>query len=373
MKILVLKGKSKYEVLRRAAEFVAIGMRTAGHDVEVDDMTRPDFSMKELLTGKYDVVFMNQAGLFDLKTADGRFLTQKLPSIFIGWIFDDVLYHYDRVCANRFPNTFLYSVDGKANEIAEGMGLKCNKIRPMLHGGFVAKHKWAEFSEHGTVINKPIDILCPCTMGKEPKWHRNDNEEGGTDISERNAVEQALDRWEKNPELSPRAALEGSTVSCETVLYVTDMIRYRIRRRILESVTGSGMNVVLVGEMGEKEQYPKNVTVRGPMDIDEVTELIAQSKVLINPFPTLYEEGAHERIFTSMLNGTVCFTPGYPFLRKLLGERLEYIDVNDMQDALDRMREITEHYADYLEPITDNAEYALANHTWERRGWEILQ
>lgn len=375
--ILILKGPSKYNVLREAADHTAAGLSKCGYDVTIMDLTSPDFDLKKVLDSNCDIILMLEASLFDISLKNGQPLIAALPSLCVGWIFDDIIYHYDRVVNNRFNNTVLLSVDGCADRIARSMGISSNTILPLLHGGFAAEHKWCALQEDVPYYDKPLDIVCPCTVGREPEW------KVATNDIQNELAKQALSIWKLEPELSPRQSIQkaiaalrdGTDISAsdfnEVLIYVTAMIRYLLRKQIIEAVAESGLKIHLIGETAANERYPDNVTVCGPMDITEVTELIAKAKVLINPFPTLYEEGAHERIFTAMINGAVCFTPGYPFLRELLGERLEYIDINDMPDAIERMREIVDNYGHYLEPILDNAEYAIMNHTWERRGVEL--
>lgn len=365
--ILVLKGPSRYEVLRVAADLTAGGLSQSGFNVTVMDLTAGDFDLSLILKANFDIIFMPQAVLFDIDLSDGTPLVGALPSLCVGWIFDDIIYHYKRVINNRFGNTALLSVDGAADSIAKSSGISSNPILPLLHGGFVASHQWCMLQGETLTYDKPIDVICPCTVGKPPIW------QGSDDDVQFKLAQQAISIWKSEPELSPRRALGRVTTDAQfkTVVYVTETIRYLLRKQIIEAVIDAGLNVYLIGEIAEEEHYPDSVTVCGSMNINEVTELIAKSKVLINPFPTLYEEGAHERIFTSIINGAVCFTPGYAFLKNLLGERLEYIDINDLPDAIGRMWEIVGNYQAYLEPILDNAEYALKNHTWEVRGREL--
>ncbi len=369
-KVLILLGRSRYEVLRRAALLTAEGFSERGAEVKVLDTTVPDFDVSALLNSDYDLVFMNQAFLFDLKLPDGSNFISHIDSKVCGWIFDDVLFHYGRVLANRQANTYLLSIDGAADRIVHSMGPKINPIGHMLHGGFEAVD-WKE---------KDIDILCPCTLGSEPKWK---NEPADF---ERELAWEAIRTWQEKPSLSAREALsvvlkgigenlDGGVLAglSNVVMYVSDFMRYLCRRSILSAIANEGYNLHLIGQVDGDEKYPSNVTVHGPMNIDEVVELFARSKTVINPFPCVYEEGAHERIFTALLNRAVCFTPEYPYLHEILGDRLEYIDLNNMPDALMRIRELILNYERYKDAIEDNYFFAKKEHTWKQRGIEILE
>ena len=80
-RILVVKGVSKYNVLRRAAEETAKGFESCGYEVEIADSTQPDFDVMMLFKNSYDMIFMPQASLFSVTLRDGRPLVSVIPSV----------------------------------------------------------------------------------------------------------------------------------------------------------------------------------------------------------------------------------------------------------------------------------------------------
>lgn len=369
--ILILKGVSRYEVLRRVADELADALIAMDCHVTVIDTTIPGFDLSGIIGCDYDLCIIPQAFLFDLHLKDGTPLPAATSYPWLGWIFDDVLYHAGRVIENRFPNTSIISVDGSADRIIRDMDLRCNSIGTLLHGGF---------ESHLPSDIKTIDILCPCTVGSEPVWRG-----ASDDIAHTLSIE-AIDLWKQDPELSAREALSavceryGEPMTSamlinlsEAVLFVNDSIRYLCRKTILDALIDSGLQIHLIGQTQEGEAYPDHVLVHGPMDIAEVVDLIAQSRILINPFPTIYEKGAHERIFTAMINRAVCFTPGYPFLRELLGDRTDYIDLLDTDRMISDIRATLNSFDSMTlqARLNDNRTYALENHTWRHRASEI--
>lgn len=390
-RILIFKGVSRYEVLRRAADAVAQGFINMGCEVVMLDSTSPDFSLDPILNGRFDMCLVMQAFIFDTKMKDGLPFIAHINMPWIGWIFDDVLYHFGRILANRFPNVSILSVDAAADGAMKRMGIACNPIGALLHGGFEVESIDALSGINASYL-KDIDILCPCTLGKPPVWSRTPSE------SDLKLADDAIAAFRRNPELSPRQALDeacrqngtafegrAAIELSEVLLYVTGSMRYLCRKAIIDAAAASGLNLHLIGEQHDDSLYPDNVTIHGPMNIDDAVRLTARSKILINPFPTVYEGGAHERIFTAMLNRAVCFTPGSPFLRALLGDRVEFIDLKELLDSSDnakhpknrtepslcvRMREILVHTDESrLDAVRD---YARRNHTWAVRAEELL-
>lgn len=367
----MLLGQSQYEVLRKAAIYTAKGFEKSGMEVTIVDSTSEDFDASILYGTQYDLIFMNQAFIYGLKLDNGKDLLYMIKSRVCGWIFDDVLFHYNRVLANKYSHTSLLSIDGEADRIMRIMQPGLNPINTVLHGGFLAKEPNQK---------KTIDILCPCTLGKKPAWKNEPT------AFEKELACVALNRWNENPEMSARKAVEtvinalgekldrGALLGLtNVVMYVMDSIRYTCRKKILEELVKTDLKVHLVGRQDQDEQYPSNVTVHGPMEIDSVVDLFAKSKIVINPFPCVYEEGAHERIFTALLNKAVCFTPGYPFLRELLSDRVEYIDLKNMEAFSTRVKSVLSNSESIGEKLEDNFKYAFENHTWEKRGEEIIE
>ena len=63
---------------------------------------------------------------------------------------------------------------------------------------------------------------------------------------------------------------------------------------------------------------------------------------------------------------------GREFTREIA--RNKFIDMKNLQSMADCVKEVIERYdsSDIQKQLNDNYEYALANHTWEMRGQEII-
>ena len=109
------------------------------------------------------------------------------------------------------------------------------------------------------------------------------------------------------------------------------------------------------------------------VDITEVVRLMQRSKIVINN--TNFYDGMHERIFTAMLTGAVCVTNEYKLLNSILenGKEIVTFPVNE----LDRFPKIIKDLLDNPERAEKIAEAgyrtALAGHTWEHRGEQIIK
>lgn len=376
-RILVAKGFSKYNVLRRAADEVVQGFITKGYEVKVTDIARDgQDEFLEELSKPYDFIFSCQAIGFDTLFEDGTPLVKVIQSPYIAWIFDDVLYHQKRIQNVRFPHTFLYSIDRENVNVIQKMFPKAQNIFYMPHGGFERKT---------SVREKDIDVLFSGNLGKKPVF---DEMIPDAMPIERFLVEESVRILEEKPYLSVRKAVEivlnqngeqmtsQLLIELERVIYYLDVyVRYYCKYNILSTLLKNHIQVHVVGDGSDEliNAYPQSMIFHGGMDIDDVVDMIGRAKIVINPVSTL-TEGMHERILTAMLGKAACFTPYNPYLESVFGEGLEYIYLNNLSQMTDNINYILNHYNEYKRNVLEkNYICAKENHTWKKRGEQIVE
>jgi hypothetical protein len=288
------------------------------------------------------------------------------------------LYHVERLKNAKYDNIVFFTVDYAMQGIAKLMVPECKNVEVLLHGGF------EPVKDTGI---KDIEVLFPGTMGKLPSWG---------DVCpdpmpiERYFADETIKVLAEHPEFSVRKALtivlreNGEDMTPDLIgdltyiiCYVDGYIRNQCKYNMLEALLKAGIKVHLVGNGYEELtlRYQELVVVHGPQNIDGpggVLELMARAKVVINPCPPVFEKGMHERIFTAMLHKSICFTPYSVYAEENFGDYVELVDLNHLQEMSEKIQEILFHYSDYKERIEDNYKYALANHTWKKRGEYIV-
>ena len=378
--ILVLKGASRYNVLRVAVDNIAQGFREKGYQVEILDLLDNDDMEKvqdKMLLGSYAFIFSCQALFFDGDNIEGTPFIEYISSPYIAWIVDDLLYHVERIQNQVFDHTYLFFVDEEMPKIASKMYPQLKNLASLLHGGFKGKEERVE---------KDIDVLLPGSLGKEPVF---DAFIPNPMPIEKLLAEQTIKQLDIAPTLSVRKALElvlnrlGEELTGDllqelynVIAYVDSYIRYQCRYQIMETLLKNNIKLYVVGNGSNEllEKYKENITVCGGRDIKEVVGLMQRSKIVLNPVPNVFYKGSHERVFTAMLNKSICFTPYSEYVDDLLGDRVKFIDMKNLQSMADCVKEVIERYdsSDIQKQLNDNYEYALANHTWEMRGREII-
>ncbi len=380
-KILIVKGESQYNVLRIATDEIAKGFANKGYYVEVLDMLNPKEKIlihKKMTSESYAFIFSCQALRFEDLQNDGTPFLESVKSPYFTWIFDDLLHHLHKVQNQVYDYTYMLSVDEEMQDIAITMYPHLKNIAGLIHGGFCGMEG---------AVEKDIEVLFPGTISKEPVIE--DIIEEPMPV-EKLLAEKTIQQLEVMPWLSVRKALEavmrslGEEMSGDlllelsgVILYVDLYFRYQCRYRMMKALLESGVKLHVVGSGTNDllEQYKDNITVCGAKDITEVVKLIQRSKVVINPFPIIFYKGAHERIFTALLNKAVCFTPYSEYLDDLLGNRVQFIDLKNLDNMVKDVNKALDSYDGEVMQnlLEDNYRYALENHTWEIRGKEIAE
>ena len=102
-------------------------------------------------------------------------------------------------------------------------------------------------------------------------------------------------------------------------------------------------------------------------------KLMQRSRIVINNTNIL--DGMHERIFTAMLAGAVCVTNEYTLLNKLLVPEKEIVTfpLNRLEDLPLQIKDLLEHEERAAEIAEAGYQKALAHHTWQHRGEQIVK
>ena len=173
-------------------------------------------------------------------------------------------------------------------------------------------------------------------------------------------------------------------------------IRFFVRGEVLRTLVDSGIRVYAFGGGWENfecersdcfffetedgrllslQEAGKEIGVMSRyLSSKECLQKIRQSKISLNVMPW-FRDGAHDRIFNSMLNGAVALTDSSIYLRQILtdGENVIFYDLQRLEELPDRVKTLLED-PERLERIAANA-YTCAkeDHTWQHRAAALLE
>lgn len=153
-------------------------------------------------------------------------------------------------------------------------------------------------------------------------------------------------------------------------------MRSYFRGEIIKSLVDAKMPVHVFGANWEKlDCKKKEYLISNGREVDSVTcvKSIADARISLNIMPW-FKDGAHDRVFTAMLQHTLSLTDDSRYLREIAadGKALVYYPLEQRE----RLPELVRDLLAKPETCTQIAEngYRLAEreHTWKQRARELV-
>lgn len=169
---------------------------------------------------------------------------------------------------------------------------------------------------------------------------------------------------------------EALKMCMPNMMFVDLSVRFIYRAKVIASLADSGVRVHTFGAGWDLLdcKHPENIICAGSVDSQECLDRISQSKLSVNVMPW-FKDGAHDRIFNSMLNGAVCVTDTSKYLLSRFndGENLIFYSLKGIDGLAPKLLELLENN-ERMQCIAD-AGYAAVKkkHTWRERTLEILE
>ena len=150
-------------------------------------------------------------------------------------------------------------------------------------------------------------------------------------------------------------------IALHKMIFIDLYVRNYWRGKAVRTLVNAGIPVHVVGkgwEELEDVRHPECLKLHPQTDSVICLEMLADAKVSLNVMPW-FKDGAHDRVFNSILNGAVCVTDPSCYLEEELheGEGVCYVALQDM-DAL------PEKVKDLLQNDSGRNEQ---KHTWAQR------
>lgn len=159
------------------------------------------------------------------------------------------------------------------------------------------------------------------------------------------------------------------------LMYVDLSIRFYYRAKVITALADSGIKIDTYGAGWDMADcaHPENIIVHGNVNSRECLDMISQSKISVNVMPW-FKNGAHDRIFNSMLNGAAVVSDSSAYLDKCFDDdSILFYKLNDLRskDGCEALGESVKKLLadkDRLVSMTANAYRICADkHTWASR------
>lgn len=151
-------------------------------------------------------------------------------------------------------------------------------------------------------------------------------------------------------------------------------VRYTLRGRIVQELVDAGIKVHVFGDGWDQLscRHEENLILMNNLDSAGCLKKLCQAKISLNVMPW-FKDGAHDRIFNSMLNGAVCLTDSSTYLDGILHDNVD-CSLYSLKE-IEKLPEIAGQLLmdpDRMQQIADEGyRLAKAGHTWAHRAAQL--
>lgn len=375
-RILIIKGQSQYDVLREFVDEIVDGFISEGIEIDIYDFLKQDDISKkeEIYKTDYDMII----SFYGISEKLLEKINHNKDTLFLLYLMDHPYYRHDWLMyKHKHYNVACVDIE------------HCNYIKkyyPNIEKTFYIPHGGSIIKECIPYTKKKIDISFIGTLGVT-----NDYEELKTMLPPIlwDVLERMVQRIIAGCKLPTHQVVIEELNNAGIVLDSDEMmefmqifaradsyIRIKDRERLMLYLAQKGYHVNVYGNGWDRlklEQY-SNIHIYGNALYSEVLSIISDSKIVINKMP-LFWAGSHDRVFTTMLGGSVCLTDRSSYYEKIFDDNRDvcFYDINN----LDSMRDKIEYLLNNPEAASKIAESgkqkAMQDHSWKNRVRLIIE
>lgn len=172
------------------------------------------------------------------------------------------------------------------------------------------------------------------------------------------------------PEEQLCAAMSG-------MIWIDLFIRSYFREKVVQTLADAGIIVRVFGADWEKIHCKKPQNVRtsgGKVDSAACVQAMRDARIALNVMPW-FKDGAHDRVFTAMLQGTAALTDASRYLREECkdGENICFYSLKTLEQLPDRVVSLLEDPVRMAELAERGYRMAEKRHRWKNRAGLLMQ
>lgn len=172
--------------------------------------------------------------------------------------------------------------------------------------------------------------------------------------------------WEEVEDITEEGIREIMPNMIMIDLYVRNYFRGEVVRRLADA----GIPVKCFGSGWETLscRHPENISCGGLVDSETCLRELSRARISLNVMPW-FKDGAHDRVFNSMLNGAVCFTDWSRYMEEELedGKDVFFYELDELPQLAERIG-ILLGDREQWEAVQQHAyKTAKEHHTWADR------
>lgn len=153
------------------------------------------------------------------------------------------------------------------------------------------------------------------------------------------------------------------------------MLRSRMRAEVVRTLANAGIKVhVYGGGWHFLNCKQENLIIHDRIPFDETIPLIADARITLNVMPW-FKYGAHDRIYSAMLNEGVSLTDSSEYLNQGLtdGREVLFYSLEHLEELPEKVEYYLQHPAELKEIAHRGNLYAKDTQTWQYRARQVAE
>lgn len=162
----------------------------------------------------------------------------------------------------------------------------------------------------------------------------------------------------------------GIKATMPNMIFIDLYVRHYFRGEVVKTLVDSGWKVCCFGAGWDRLscRHPENIINGNVLDSLGCLQQISRSKLSLNVMPW-FKDGAHDRVFNSMLNGAVSVSDNSKYMDEILTDGKDYIryDLGKLEELPGKVEEILSDREKWEYIVENGYRLAAKGHTWADR------
>ena len=164
-------------------------------------------------------------------------------------------------------------------------------------------------------------------------------------------------------------------IAMHRMIFIDLYVRNYWRGEAVKALVDAGIQVDVFGKGWEELvcEKPENLHIHPQTTSLACLQHLQHAKVSLNVMPW-FKDGAHDRVFNSILNGAVCVSDNSKYLCEELeeGEGVCYYDLKELQKLPYIVQDLLQNKNKMQDIVSKGIEKVRKNHTWDTRAKQII-
>lgn len=164
-------------------------------------------------------------------------------------------------------------------------------------------------------------------------------------------------------------------IAMHRMIFIDLYVRNYWRGEAVKALVDAGIVVDVFGKGWEELEceHPKNLHIHPQTTSLACLQHLQHAKVSLNVMPW-FKDGAHDRVFNSILNGAVCVSDRSKYLCEELqdGEGVCYYDLEKLTELPHIVQDLLQNKNKMQDIVSKGVEKVRKSHTWDARAKQII-